>query len=109
YRGLLERLLITPDLPKIVPRLQPEILHRVIQTCGLEDCAELLALATPAQLSRVIDADVWRGEDAFDPERFGLWLTVLLETGAAVAAEKLAGLDVDLVIAGLAHHIRVSD
>jgi len=36
-RGLLERLLKTPDLPTIVPRLEPEVLHRVIEACGLED------------------------------------------------------------------------
>jgi hypothetical protein len=23
------------------------VLHRVVQSCGLEDCAQLLALATP--------------------------------------------------------------
>ena len=27
-----------------MPRLPPELLHRVIQTCGLEDCAQLVAL-----------------------------------------------------------------
>ncbi len=112
--GLIIRLLNTPGLPHIVPRLEPEILQRVIQACGLEDCAELVALATPKQLARVLDADVWRArrpgvDEAFDPDRFGVWLTVLLESGAAVAAEKLAGLDIDFVIAGLAHHIRAFD
>ena len=61
-RGLLERLLKTPDLPTIVPRLEPEVLHRVIEACGLEDCAEFVALATPQQLARVLEADIWRGQ-----------------------------------------------
>jgi hypothetical protein len=109
-QGLIQRLLNTRDLPAIVPRLQPEILHRVIHTCGLEDCAELIALATPAQLARVLDADVWRSvrpgrDEAFDADRFGLWLAVLMESGPDVAAEKLAGLDIKLVTAGLARHI----
>ena len=44
-RSLLNRLLSTPDLANAVPRLQPDVLHRVIQTCGLEDCA-LTVVAT---------------------------------------------------------------
>jgi hypothetical protein len=113
-RGLLQRLLNTPDLAAIVPRLEPEVLRRVIQACGLEDCADFVALATPEQLARVLDSDVWRtrvagADEEFDPERFGVWLTVLMEAGAAVAAEKLAGLEIELVIAGLAHHVAVID
>src|SRR5262245_32712409 len=106
-RPLLERLLNTPNLEKIVPQLQPQVLHRVIERCGLEDSAELVALATPEQLARVLDADVWRAptpgaDEAFDADRFGLWIAVLMEAGETVAAEKLLGLDIELVIGGLA-------
>jgi hypothetical protein len=111
---LLDRLLKTPDLATIVPHLQPEVLHRVIQRCGLEDCAELVALATLEQLTRMLDVDVWRvrapgGDEALDAVRFGLWITVLMESGAAIAAEKLIGLDIELVIGGLARHVAVFD
>lgn len=111
---LLVRLLTIPNLPAIVPRLQPEVLHRVIQACGLEDCAELVALATPAQLGRVLDADVWRvrgrgGGERFDADRFGVWIDVMMQAGAEIAAEKLAGLDIDLVVEGLAGHAAVFD
>ena len=113
-RPLLERILDTPHLERVVPRMPPEILHRVIQTCGLEDCGELMALATPAQLSRVFDLDLWRAgqpglDEQFDAARFGVWLEVLMAAGATVAAEKLAGLDIDLVTAGFAQHVRVFD
>lgn len=113
-RPLLDRLLNTPDLAKIVPHLQPEVLHRVIQICGLEDCAAFVALATPEQISRVLDLDLWRvrtrgGDEEFDADRFGAWLEVLMESGAALAAQKLAGLDIELVIAGLARHSAVFD
>ena len=98
----------------VVPRLQPELLHRVIQSCGLEDCGELVALATPDQLARIFDLDLWRAaqpglDEQFDADRFGVWLEVLVESGATVAAQKLAEMDVDLVIAGLAQHARVFD
>lgn len=113
-RPLLERLLNTPDLAKIVPHLQPDVLHRVIQNCGLEDCADFVALATPEQLSRVMDLDLWRvrstgGNEELDAERFGVWLETLMQSGAAVAAQKVIGLDIELVIAGLARHAAVFD
>jgi Family of unknown function (DUF6178) len=113
-RPLLDRLLKTPDLAKIVPRLQPAILHRVIEHCGLEDCAELVALATPEQLTRVLDVDVWHApapgiDEALDADRFGLWIAVLMQSGPEVAAEKLLGLDIALVIAGLTRHAAVFD
>src|SRR5262249_53018060 len=76
HRPLLERILDTPHLPQVVPRLKPELLHRLIERCGLEDCGELVALATPDQLSRVFDLDLWRAgqpglDEQFDAERFG--------------------------------------
>jgi len=113
-RDPLDRILNTQHIEHVVPRLQPDLLHRVIQVYGLEDCGELVALATSEQLSRIFDLDLWRAarpgqDDQFDAERFGLWLEVLLESGATAAAQKLAGIDVDLVAAGLAQHMLVYD
>jgi hypothetical protein len=98
----------------VVPQLPPELLHRVIQTYGLEDCAELVALATPSQLVHIVDLDLWRAahsglDERFDAERFGVWLDMLLGLGGTAAAEKLADLDPALVTAGLAQHARVFD
>jgi hypothetical protein len=111
---LLQRLLNAPDLTTIVPRLQPEVLHRVIQTVGLEDCAEFIALATPGQLGRIFDLDIWRAgtpgtDEQFDADRFGLWIAVLMEAGARIAAGKILGLDIELVIAGLVQHAAAFD
>jgi hypothetical protein len=112
--GLLARILNTPGLDQVVPQLRPDLLHRVIQSCGLEDCGEIVALATPEQLARIFDLDLWRASQAgrdeqFDADRFGVWLEVLVESGAALAAQKLAGMDVELVVAGLAQHALVYD
>lgn len=113
-RNLLDRILNTPHLEQVVPRLRPDLLHGIIQRCGLEDCGEIVALATPEQLARVFDLDLWRAakaglDEQFDADRFGVWLEVLLETGADVAAQKLAGMNVELVVTGLAQHALVYD
>jgi Family of unknown function (DUF6178) len=111
---LLERLLDTPNLPEVVRKLDPAILHRLVDVVGLEDCGEIVSLATPAQLMRVFDADLWRsdrsgGEEKFDPDRFGLWLEVLIESGASNAALKVAGLDIDFVTSAILQHVVVVD
>ncbi|MEO7275723.1 MAG: DUF6178 family protein [Vicinamibacterales bacterium] len=111
---LLDRLLDTPDLERVVPRLPADLLHRVVQQIGLEDSGELLMLATPPQLAAVFDLDLWRAnqpgqDELFDGERFGLWLQVLVQSGAAVAARQVAQMDADLVVAGISHHVRVVD
>jgi hypothetical protein len=113
-RSLLDRILDTPHLAHVVPRLSPEVLHRVIQNCGLEDCGELVTLATPGQLASVLDLDLWCAaqpgrDEQFDADRFGVWLEVLMESGAGVAAQTLAKMDADLVIGALAQHARVFD
>jgi hypothetical protein len=113
-RSLLARILDTPQLALAVPHLAPELLHRVIQKFGLEDCSDLVALATPAQLQRVFDIDLWRQtrpglDEQLDVERFATWLEVLMQSGATIAAQKVAGMDTDLVIAALAQHLRVFD
>jgi hypothetical protein len=112
--ALLDLILDTPQIAAIVPQLPPDTVHRLIDRCGLEACGALLALATPAQVALVLDLDLWRRpeggrDEQFDAERFGVWLEVLVEQGADVAARALAGLDADLVAAGLAQHVRVFD
>ena len=96
--AVLERILNIPNLERVVPRLQPDLLHRVIQSCGLQDCGELALLTTPEQLTRIFDLDLWRsiqpgGDEHFDADRFGVWLEVLAEFGADMAAQKLAEIE----------------
>jgi hypothetical protein len=113
-RELIDRILSTPHLAQVVPRLQPEVLHRVILHCGLEACGELVALAAPDQLARVFDLDLWRadhpGRDAqFDADRFGEWVEAMVESGVHAAARTVAAIDAGFVSGALAQHVRVFD
>jgi hypothetical protein len=113
-RSALERILHTPQLARLVPHLRPELLHRVIEAYGLENCSELVALATPEQLTGILDLDLWRAarpgrNESFDAGRFGAWLEMLADADPARAAQTLAAIDVDLVTAGLVQHVRVFD
>jgi hypothetical protein len=112
----LARLLDTPFLARVVPHLAPETLHQLIRYRGLEACGELVTSATPAQLTSLLDLDLWRaqpgrpgGDEQFDVNRFGEWLEVLVDAGDSVAARTIAALDKHLVIEGLCRYLRVFD
>lgn len=113
-RTLLARILETPDLARVVQRLEPGVLHRLVRKCGLEDSGQIIALASTQQLMHIFDHDLWRSETAgeeerFDADRFGLWLEVLAEAGPDVAARKIAEMDFDFVTAALSRHMLVLD
>jgi hypothetical protein len=112
--SLLARITDNPQLARAVPRLQPDVLHAMVLHIGLQDCSELLALATPEQLSAVFDLDLWKAERAgeeeqFDVARFCEWLEVLVDAGPSIAADRLSTMDPALVVAGLAAAIKVFD
>jgi hypothetical protein len=110
----LARLLDAPFLAQVVPHLAPETLHQLIHYRGLDACGELVTSATPAQLTSLLDLDLWRHvqpgrDEQFDVDRFGEWLEVLVDTSESVAARTVAALDTHLVIVGLSRYLRVFD
>ncbi len=110
----LARLLDTAPLARIVPHLAPELLHRVIVHRGLDACTELVASATPAQLTTLLDLDLWVSDrpgldEQLDVARFGEWIEVLVNDDEGTAARTIAAMDRQLAIAGLSRYIRVCD
>lgn len=113
-RQLLDRILDRPDLARAIRSLEPRVLNQLLRRCGLEDSGEVIALASSGQLMHLFDEDLWQSgrageEERFDAERFGLWLEVLAGMGPPVAAEKIAGLNLDFVTGAFSRHVLVLD
>ena len=113
----LDRIARAPDaaqLARAVPHLAPETLHALVRHQGLEASGDLVAAATPEQLTAVFDIDLWRPSRAgrgerFDDDRFGEWVEALVESDELLAAQTIAALGEDLVITGLSRYVRVFD
>src|SRR6187399_2051815 len=56
-RKLLSRVLEMPELPTQIQALPGPVLGKLIDHVGLEDAAELVALATTEQLAQIFDED----------------------------------------------------
>ena len=98
----------------LVPSLAPETLHHLIRHFGVEGSGELIAAATPEQVRRVLDLDLWRasapgGDSAFDANRFADWIEALVDYDVIEAARIVVNLDARLVVVGLSKYIRVLD
>lgn len=112
--ALLLRILERPGLVAAVRDLPGAVLGKLIDRIGLEDAGELVALASTAQLERIFDDDLWRadrvgGDEAFRPERFALWLRVLLEAGEDALAQRLCELPQDLLALAVHRLVLVLD
>lgn len=111
-RELLTRILDQPNLVAAIEALPAPALGKLINHVGLEDAGEIVALATTDQIRRIFDDDLWRSErpgkdEAFDADRFALWLEVMLEAGEEFAANRLADLPEDLVTLALGKQVLV--
>ena len=111
---LLLRVLEEPALVSAVRALPPQTLGELVQHVGLEDSAELIGLTTTQQLRWILENDLWGNgrpgqAEAFDPDRFALWLEVMLEAGEAFTASKLAELPEELVMLALHQQVLVMD
>ncbi len=108
--SLLNRILQTTALVHEIQALPAHSLLTLVNKVGLEDSGELLALATTAQLTRMIDEDLWRqqnagGAEEFSFERLTVWLSVLEELGPGLASEKLSELDEDFLCYAFGHYL----
>jgi Family of unknown function (DUF6178) len=112
----LDLILSAPDPKALVRALPPQDLYLTILDIGLDDCAELVAMSTPAQFIHCIDAGSWPKRDAPpDPRKVLKWLALARQgqmTGESTERrfrEKLAALDAELLSLLLRLELRVHD
>lgn len=110
----LMRLLDSDHLARTVPELAPEVLHHVILRRGLEACTDLVAAATPEQITTIFDLDLWQPtkpglDDQLDVARFGEWVEALVDRDPSLAARTVAALDAGLAVAAMSRYVRVFD
>jgi len=111
---IVSRLFENPKLLAAVRELPGPVLGRLINTVGLEDAAELVALATTQQLESVFDEDLWKArpgdwEEHFDSARFALWLQAFSEAGEDALIKRFLELPLDFVILAVHRLILVID
>lgn len=112
--NLLSHFLSAPDLVKKIQSLPARSLLQIINKIGLQDSAEILALATTAQLTKMVDEDLWvqdrPGEvERFSADRLSVWLAALLEIGAEKAAEKLGEMDEEFLTYAFQNYLHAID
>jgi hypothetical protein len=96
--ALLDLLLSPTDAAARIQSLPGEQLYRLVRKIGLEDCTEIVALASGAQIQACLDFDVWEG-DRLSLERLDPWLHGLLQTGLDNFLERMRDLDDQLLSA----------
>ena len=69
-RCLIERVVSEPQLAGAIQSLTPHTLGKLINHIGLEDSGELIALASTAQIEKILDEDLWRSDSPGCIERF---------------------------------------
>lgn len=89
---LLDLLLSPSDAPARVQALPPEALYKLVRRIGLEDCIELLPLASGAQVQACLDFDTWEG-DRLSLDRLDPWMRALMLAGPEVLLQRLLQVD----------------
>jgi hypothetical protein len=94
---LLRNIVDDPALPAVLEHMQPKTLARLIERVGLNDAAELMALAPPRNLLRALDEAVWKSprlgaSEVFEPTEFISWLQVWIEVGELFLVERLVAI-----------------
>ncbi len=99
----LKAILAAPDPVARVRAMAVQDLFLLVKNVGLPDAVELLELADPEQVQRMLDLDVWT-RDRLDTRRYAEWLEVMLEAYAERFDTLLDDLDLEPLLVFLKRH-----
>ena len=91
-----DALMEAPDLKAAVRALPGDELYYVLHEIGLEEGADILAAATPEQLTVALDFAVWR-RDRIDGRTLSDWLAAIAIAPYELIGDWIEGLDSELV------------
>jgi Family of unknown function (DUF6178) len=91
-----DALMEAPDLKAAVRALPGDELYYVLHEIGLEEGADILAAASPEQLTVALDFAVWR-RDQIDGNSLADWLSAIAVAPYEKIGDWLEGLDSELV------------
>ena len=89
---------------KLVPQLHPQELYLTINELGAEYSTELLALASPAQLTTLLDLDCW-DQDNLSSILSLHWLELLLGTGEDKVCQLAREMEPEILALFLKKHL----
>ncbi|MFK5925585.1 MAG: DUF6178 family protein [Desulfuromusa sp.] len=95
------------QIEKLVPQLHPQELYLTINELGAEYSTELLALASPEQLTTLLDLDCWDG-DNLSPILTLHWLELLLSTGEEKVSQLAREMEPEILALFLKKHLIIT-
>lgn len=105
-RGRLDAVLSDPEGELLVRSLPPVELHLFAREVDPEDKSTLVGMASVDQIQRMMDLSCWK-KDLLDLEALTEWILLLRECGPETFSAALEGLDRELWILYLRHHLEI--
>ncbi|HEX2690254.1 MAG TPA: DUF6178 family protein [Kofleriaceae bacterium] len=107
YRRI-DALLSSDDAAGAIAQLSPGEIFELVHEVGFEDAADLIHLATPAQIQGCFDLDGW-ARDELDVAPLRPWLSSLLDAGFEKFGEVWGQLDSELRTLILQRQVKIYD
>ncbi len=107
YRRI-DALLSSDDAEGAVAALSPGEVFELVHEVGFEDAADLIHLATPAQIQGCFDLDGW-AKDQLDVAPLRPWLLALLDAGFEKFGQVWGELDAELRALILQRQVKIYD
>ena len=102
-----ERLIVlAADSRELTQAMAPDEFAATALEVGPEDAGALIELCSDEQLTYLLDLTGWQRE-SFSPERYQIWLPMVLEAGANRLQRWLANTDLEVLALLLRHWVRI--
>jgi hypothetical protein len=95
------------DAERLTPQLHPQELYLTVNQIGSEYAVELLMLASPEQITTLLDLDCWEGDSVSPVLSLG-WIQLILETGVEKICQLAEQIDPEILALFLKKHLTIT-